>query len=435
MVPISKNTQRRWLRILPALLIGVLVLGGGRWLSSTHAQAPADKGGNAPAPKVLETNAPAVYTVANADITRTILISGELQAVKSTDIQAPLTKASASNIITFLADEGKSIKKGENLVEYDQQALLSTITDQQRAVDEAALTIEKTKKDLEANRSDKLNAVAQADGNLKIAKLNADIPKVLQPLNTFLGYQNTYEKAKLALQKAREDLANFEASYESSVGLSQIAEAQAEIRLKRMQNDLALLSVVAPQDGVVIYGDNQAQNRRFQIGDAAWPGQVVITLPDLSGMKVVGFVYDTDLQYLSPGMPSEIHLDAVPGRAWRGKIVSLTSVASKKGYSTAQKVFKAVITVESVDLSVMKPGMSARAEMFLSMASGVIAIPRQNLALDGQGRYYVLKETGPKTPPSRELVKVGVFGDQMVQILSGVNIGDRLLPVQKTLGE
>ncbi len=85
------------------------------------------------------------------------------------------------------------------------------ITDQQRAVDEAALTIEKTKKDLEANRSDKLNAVAQADGNLKIAKLNADIPKVLQPLNTFLGYQNTYEKAKLALQKAKEDLANFEA--------------------------------------------------------------------------------------------------------------------------------------------------------------------------------------------------------------------------------
>ncbi len=126
MVPISKNTQRRWLWILPALLIGVLVLGGGRWLSSTHAQAPADKGGNAPAPKVLETNAPAVYTVANADITRTILISGELQAVKSTDIQAPLTKASASNIITFLADEGKSIKKGENLVEFDQQALLST---------------------------------------------------------------------------------------------------------------------------------------------------------------------------------------------------------------------------------------------------------------------------------------------------------------------
>ena len=90
---------------------------------------------------------------------------------------------------------------------------------------------------------------------------------------------------------------------------------------------------------------------------------------------------------------------------------------------------------DGVDLNVMKPGMTARAEVVLSMAAGVIAIPRQQLALDGQGRYYVLKETGPKTPPTRELVKVGVFGDQMVQILSGVSLGDRLLPVQKTLGE
>jgi len=83
----------------------------------------------------------------------------------------------------------------------------------------------------------------------------------------------------------------------------------------------------------------------------------------------------------------------------------------------------------------MKPGMTARAEIVLSMAADVLAIPRLNLALDKQGQYYVLKDMGPKTPPEKVVVKIGAFGDKMVQILSGVNVGDRLLPVQRTTGD
>jgi HlyD family secretion protein len=435
MARIPMNTRKRWYWILPALMVGILALMGGRWLHTTSAQATGQKTENAPVPKAEAPNASKVYVVANADVSRTILITGELQAVRSLDIQAPATKASASNAITFLADEGKTIAKGEKLVEFDNSALLSQITDQQRQVDEAALGIEQQKKDLEASRCDQLNAVAQAEGNLKITKLNADIPESLLPRNTYLKYQNDYEKAKLALGKAKDSLANFEANYDSTISLKEIAKAQQEIVLKRMQNDLDILSVNAPQDGVVIYGDNWASNRKYQVGDMAFPGMTIITLPDLSGMQVVGFVYDTELQFLSPGMACEIHLDAVPGRSWRGKIQSLTSVAGRKGFATTQKVFKAIIPLDGVELDAMKPGMTSRAEISLSMTAGVIAIPRQNLALDGQGHYYVLKETGPKTPPSKELVKVGTFGDQMVQILSGVNVGDRLLPVQKTLGE
>jgi HlyD family secretion protein len=136
------------------------------------------------------------------------------------------------------------------------------------------------------------------------------------------------------------------------------------------------------------------------------------------------------LQYLAPGLVCAIHLDAVPGREWQGKIESLTSVATRKGFATSQKVFKAVVKLDTVDLNVMKPGMTARAEATLSMASDVIAVPRPYVGIDTQSRYYILKETGPKTPPAVELVKIGVFGDSMVQILSGLNAGDRVLPVQ-----
>jgi len=428
-----KTWQRRTRRFLPVLLAGVLVLVGGLWFRATHAQAPAPKaaGGSTPTEKAATTTADATYTVAKGDISRTVIITGELQATNSRDILVPMTRAISTSTITFLAPEGKVIRKGEPLVEFDASSLLSQMAEQERSVEESGLNIEKKTKDLEAQRAGLLNNVAQAEGSLKIAKLNADIPMDLQPANTFLKYQTDYEKAKLSLDKAKEQLANFEASYDSQLTLVKIQKSQAELTLKRMQGDLNLLSVKAPQDGVVIYGDNWQNNRRYQVGDTAFPGLPVITLPDLSAMQVTGFVYDTELQFLAIGVPCDIHLDAVPGKSWRGKVKSLTSVATRKGFATTQKVFKAVIPLDSVDLESMKPGMTARAEFLLSMASDVTVVPRQNLGLDVQGRYYVLKDAGSKNPPVREFVKVGAFGDQVVQILSGVELGDKILSAQK----
>jgi len=435
MASIFKMTQRRWLWILPALLAGLVLLPGGRWLTRTSAQAPAPQAAgksNLPAPKPQAAQEPTAYTVANTDISRTVLITGELKAVRSIDVQAPQLRTTSFSTITFLADEGRTAKKGERIIEYDSSTLLNNLIEAQRNVDEATLAIEKAKKDLESQRTDYLNSVAQAEGNLKIQQIYASIPQGIQPANTYLQYQVNCEEAKLAVEKAKAQLANFEASYDANVNLRVIQKSQAEINLKRMQSDLDRLTVDAPEDGVVIYGDNWTSNRKYQIGDQAYPGQAIMTLPDLSAMKVDGYVYDTELQFLAPGMMCDVHLDAVPGKLWRGKIITLTSVAGRKGFATQQKVFKATILLDSVDLSVMKPGMTAHAEVGLSIASGVLGVPRQFLALDGLGQYYVLKDMGSKIPPKPELVKVGVFGDQMVQILSGLNIGDRLLPVQKT---
>jgi HlyD family secretion protein len=432
-----KRALRHGLWILPVLMVACLAVMPSWSLGTKAAQAPASSTG-ASTPQgtnATVSTAPAVYTVANTDVSRTILITGELQSAHSTDIQVPTTKATATSTITFMADEGKSLNKGERLIEFDTSALVSQMDEQQRQVDDAALSIEKTKKDQEALRCDKLNAVAQAQGNLRIAKLNSDIPQEIEPKNDFLNYQNQLGKAKLTLQKTQEDLANFEAAYDANIGLAQIRKSQLEVTLKRMQNDLVLLTVDAPQDGVVIYGDNWASNRKFAVGDIAFPGQVVITLPDLAHMQIAGYVYDTEVQYLTAGMPCDVSLDAVPGKSWHGKISSLTSVAGRKGFATTQKVFKAIIMLDSVDLNYMKPGMTSRAEIVLSMAADVLAIPRVNLALNKQGQYYVLKDMGPKTPPEKVVVKVGAFGDKMVQILSGVNVGDRLLSVQRTTGD
>ncbi len=371
-----------------------------------------------------------VYTVKKGDITRDILITGELKAALSRDIKAPEIRSMFGTSITFMALEGTEVKKGERILEWDATTLLSQKSEAERVLDEAKLKIEKTKVDLEVQRCDLLMEVAAADGNLKVAELYAKIDKALLPANTYQKYQLDLEKARLAMSKAQERLKNLVDSIPSQLALVEVDRSQAEINLRKIEGDLAQMQVDAPQDGIIIYGDNWANNRKFQIADSAFHGMTVMSLPDLSTMRVEALVYDTELRFLSPNMTCDLSLDAVPGRRWKGRIASLTNVASRKGFASQHKVFRAIIEMERVDLDVMKPGMTVRIEVPVSLASQVITVPREYLGVDDQGGYYVRKGTDSKAS-SVQPVQIGAFNDRLVEVSSGVNVSDRLLLVQK----
>ncbi len=426
-------------RLYPLLFLSIAIstMPGNRVLSGqTKAAKPEDQKANAAADTKKSAESPEkidALTVSTGDIARDILITGELKAARSTDIIAPEVRSMFGTSITFMALEGTAVKQGERILEFDATSLLSQKSEAERVLDEAKLKIEKTKVDLEVQRADLLIEVSTAEGNLKVAQLYAKIEKSLLPANTYQKYQLDLEKARLAMTKARERLANLVDSIAAQLSLVEVDRAQAEINLKKIEGDLALMQVGAPQDGIIIYGDNWANNRKFQVGDNAFRGMPVMTLPDLSSMQVVAYVYDTELRFLSPNMTCDLSLDAIPGRYWKGRILSLTSVANRKGFASQHKVFKAVIELDKVDLDVMKPGMTVKVEVPVSVATDVIAVPREYLGLDGQGKYYVRKGTDPRTAVA-QTVQVGAFSDRLVQVNSGLRVGDRLLPVQKAVG-
>jgi len=370
-------------------------------------------------------------TVSTNDIQRSILVTGELKASTARDIIAPRVRSQFGTSITFMALEGTAVKKGDRILEFDATTLVSQKAEAERVLDEAKLKIEKTRADLEVQRADLLIALSAADANLKVAQLYGKIEKALLPANTWQKYQLDLAKAQLAKQRAQEQLANLVNSIPAQVALVEVSKAQAEVGLRKIEGDLAQMSIDAPQDGIIIYGDNWASSRKFQVGDNAFPGMPVMTIPDLSTIQVVAYVYDTELRFLSPNMTCNLGLDSVPERSYRGRIISLTSVANRKGFASQHKVFRAVIDLDRLDSDVMKPGMTVKVEVPVSLASGVISVPREYIGVDPSGGYYVLKGAESKSA-SAQAIQVGVYGDRLVQISSGVNVGDRLLPVQKS---
>jgi HlyD family secretion protein len=431
-----KTTGKRLSLIFPAPAVTAALFAVCAWGGQAGAVGkPAAQGQVVPAGQTEQRNRQReeAMVVARSDIPDTILVTGELQAARSREIQVPRIRSGFASAVTYLPLEGTKVKQGDRILEFDAAALLTQKSEYERQLDEVKLKIKKTEADLNSQRMDLLVALDQAETAVKVAKLYAGIPKELLPGNTYQKYQLDLEKALLARDKAKEQLANLDDSREAQMKLVEIEKAQAELNLKRIDADIASLQIDAPQDGIVIYGDNWANNRKIQVGDTLFPGMPAVTIPDLASLQVVGFVYDTELRSLSPGMRCELYLDAVPGKSWQGTIQSLTSVASKKSFASTHKVFRAIVQPENVDVETMKPGMTVRMEVPVSVASGSIAIPREYLGLDAAGKYFVLKGTERKTA-SVQTVTVGAFSDRMVQVVSGLKEGDRILRVQGVTG-
>jgi len=419
-----------------ATFLSAAILGVAMWcLRPASAQNPGLTGAKKAAPIPADAGKqdaakPTAYEVTNVDVIRELLVTGELKAAQSIVINAPSVRSSFANTISFLAPEGSLVKKGQRIIEFDDSSLESNRSEAERTLDQAKLRIEKQKADLEAQRCDLLNSLSQAEASLKQSELYGKISKDLLPGNTYQKYQLNVTKAKLSVQKARENLENFEKSYASQMALVEIDRSQAEINLKKIISDMQLLKIDAPQDGILIYGDNWSSNRKIQAGDNVFQGMEVASLPDLTTLQVVGSVYDTEYSLLQPDMRCTVTLDALPGYKVDGRILSRTSVASRKSFISQKKVFQITVQLDKVDPAIMKPGMTARVRVPLVLAKAATAIPRDYLGVDSQGQHFVLKGTEPKKAQTQP-VTVGAVGDRFVQIAAGISAGDKILSIQR----
>ena len=372
---------------------------------------------------------PTEYVIGAGEITRDLLLTGELKAERFSAINAPRSQQNFGNTITYLADEGTIVKAGELVVEFDDASLINNKTDAETALETAILNATKRKVDLESNRCDLQNNLRSAQNSVKRAELYAKIDKSIQSENQYEQYQLNLMKAKLQLEKAQENLANFEKNYDSEIAKVQITKSQAELQLRRIESDIAQTKIYARQEGIFLYGDNWQSNRKVQTGDSIFPGMEVATIPDLTSLQVVGYVFDTEYRMLSRGMRCEISFDALPGVNVGGTVVSLTDVASRRGFATDKKMFQATVRLDRVDTDLLKPGMTARVNVPLVMANAVPVAPREYVGVDTQGRNFVRTGTDIKKADT-QFVKLGAIGDKMVEIASGVSVGEKLFPVQ-----
>ena len=354
-----------------------------------------------------------------------LTLTGQLAARDSTIVTVPRDSSLWSFIVTDLVPEGNQVEPGDLLVRFDSTELAKRALELEKSKEDTRIQIAQTKAQQEARLQDLRLAVATAQKNLNVANLYVGIDRSLIPASEAERYEFDFSKSKVELDKATERLAGHDAATAAELAVNELDFKRAEIGLEKVRNELGRMTIRAPNPGTVIHGLN-LEGRKIEVGDSLFKESQVVLLPDMSSVTVRATTFDGDFALLQLGAPATVTFDAYPEREFAGSILELPEVAKPKNRNSELNLFTVEILLHEVDLSIMKPGMTARVEIPVDTPESIV-IPRRSLAFEEDGGSYVVSA---KTPDQHVPVEVVDSNSYQLSIRGELADGDILLDQQ-----
>jgi len=172
------------------------------------------------------------------------------------------------------------------------------------------------------------------------------------------------------------------------------------------------LTLTAPLDGVVVRRD-AVLGRFLQAKETAF------VIADPTDLRAGLNVYEADLPYFRVGEDADIRIDAMPGKAYKGKIILVEPQIGRQSRSA-----RAYINVPNLD-GTLKPGLFVRASIKLhdDIAQGRVLIPAPAVQPIGDDKV-VFVEQSPGAFEVRK-VKVTRTTTQVAEIGEGITKGEK----------
>ncbi|MCR5560995.1 MAG: efflux RND transporter periplasmic adaptor subunit [Bacteroidales bacterium] len=260
-----------------------------------------------------------------------------------------------------------------------------------------------------------VNNIAPQSSN-RIQKINVDVGSYVnkgQILAEMDKVQLTQQKLQLA--NSEKELKRLKQLYEQG-GLSQSDFEAVELQYnvaKASYDNLEQNTILrSPITGVVTA-------RNYERGDMYAMAQPIFTVQQITPVKLLVGVSETDYTKVKAGQKVDIAADALPGKTFTGKV--------NKIYPTmdaASHTFSVEVLVTNADKA-LRPGMYCKVTLnFGDRQSPVVpdeAVVKQ--LGSGQRFVYILNDDGTVRSSA---VTLGRHVGNSYEILSGVNSGDRV---------
>lgn len=164
------------------------------------------------------------------------------------------------------------------------------------------------------------------------------------------------------------------------------------------------------------------------VGGRVTAGTPVLTVVDLSDIGLVAEVDETDVLLVTPGVTGTVELDAATGATYPVEVRSvdvLPSASASGGVGYRVRLALSAGTFADGRAAPMpRPGMSAVARLRVREASDAITVPAAAVfSNEGQDSVWLVRDGRAERVP----VTVGVQGQDLVQILSGVEPGQQVI--------
>lgn len=357
------------------------------------AQASAEE-----ARKVKETPLP--VKVVEAQI-RDLIIKLKSPGEAVTNMKINMKAEVAGVIKSLNVEESKHVKKGELLVELDD---------------------EKYRLDLELEEATRLNVLSELLVEKRFAepgeaKSGSDKEKIQKA-------KDDYEEARRRFRSGLTSRAEFEkASSEYELSLIESGEikeeiraaakglTQAEIRVKAAQMNLEKTKIKAPFSGLI-------HDIKISPQEHVTSGRELFTLVNIDRIRVHAKVLESEIGKMKVGREVDLKFSAYQGKIFKGKVKAISPVINPQ-----DKTCTVIIDVANPEEEI-KPGMHVEVEIAAEIHKDKLLIPQDAvLVRSGRKLAFVVEEGLAKW----RYIDVGLENEGYAEVLDGVKEGESVI--------
>ncbi len=286
----------------------------------------------------------------------------------------------------------------------------------------------RNKKDLEESRLTYLtveDSLSRAVNQLINCQANRRQLDTYKQQMQLLSLNGKLETVKRSLKQVEIDNESLKEQADASQNEAMKAEAKEEERLEKLTEQLSLCKIIAPHDGMAVYA---RENSRYSSSSEIAEGvtvrqrQKIISLPDLSRMRVKTQIHEAVLDQVRIGLPVIVKIDAFPNRTYSG-VVAQVAVVPSSSYYTTVKTYECVVTIDE-EVQQLKPGMTAVVEIHVERLKDILAVPVQAVVqVESETWCYLQTDDGVE----RREIELGRTNDKFVHVTTGLKSGEKII--------
>lgn len=406
------SKPRRFLRICVPLALAFLLIFTGLFLSRRTRGSARENS---------QTDQTA--TVTRGDFVSVLRLTGNTQAVKSRAVMVPALAGAQlqSLVVTKLTPAGTRVKRGDLLVEFDQQAQIKDFLDRQAEYQNLVDQIAGKEAAAAAARARDETELKQAEDQLAKAQLELQRNEVISSIDAEKN-QTNFEEAQANLAQLRETFQLKRRAARADIRIVEIQRDRARATMNHAKGNSQKMLVRSPMDGIVVLNTIWKNGRmdEVQTGDEVRPGIPFMQVIDPSTMEVSVRANQEDFNQLRAGQHAQVRLDAYPNVVFPATLEELAPLAVRGQFSPKVQTFAAHFAVHAVDPKLM-PDLSAAVDVETQRLANVLLAPSDSVLME-DGRPKVLVQNAPNF--EKRMVKTGPRNSLFTVIESGLAAGD-----------
>ena len=209
-----------------------------------------------------------------------------------------------------------------------------------------------------------------------------------------------------------------------------VERERSDKKFERILADRAMMTIKAPADGIVYYGQcvdgkwtGGGGKDKFKRGASIGANQVFMTIVKPRPLRIVAQVPEKDLHHVTAGLKGTARPTGYPDMKLDVIIAEVASIP------TSGTNYQSRITVaKNKKAEPLMPGMTCGVKFVVYLKKDALTVPLKAVEddpLDDEKHYVHV--VGKKGKTKKQAVKLGKRADKRVEILKGLKPGDKIL--------